>query len=163
MTTDTKIIIGAAIASVVIIIGAAIVLGKDTTPKREQLGTAQVLVATRSADLGTMKVSDERSAEFTIANTSDSVLRVWNVTTSCNCTFATITINGTQTGEFSMHAGGQLKNWIGEIPPGTSATLKVIYRPSVMPVSGPISRQVNFSTNDPKNPEMQVGITAIVQ
>ncbi len=162
MKTDTKIILAAVAASVFIIMGAAVVLGKDTRPKREQLGTSAVNIATKSADLGTMKVSDERSADFTIANPSDSVLRIWNVTTSCNCTFATITIDGVDTGEFSMHTGGALKNWIGEIAPGASANLKVIYRPSVMPVQGPISRQVNFSTNDPSNPEMQVEITATV-
>ncbi|MBI3385721.1 hypothetical protein HY031_01405, partial [Candidatus Gottesmanbacteria bacterium] len=84
--------------------------------------------------------------------------------TSCDCTFANVTIAGTKTGEFnmSMHMGSTLKNWIGEISPGQAATLEVIYRPKVMPVTGPVSRQVNFSTNDPKNETVEVSIKANV-
>lgn len=110
-----------------------------------------------------MKVSDEKMANFTITNTSDSVLRLWNIKTSCHCTFATVNINGKETGEFSMNTVGPLGNWIGEIPAKQQAILKVIYRPSIMPVQGPVSRQVNFSTNDPNNADiMQVSVSANV-
>ncbi len=53
-------------------------------------------------------------------------------------------------------------NWLGEVPVGNKAVLTVIYRPSVMPVNGPITRQVTFSTNDPNNQEVEVGIAANV-
>ncbi len=162
MATDTKIILGAVVVSVALIFGAVVVLGKDSSPKREALGTATLAIDKKSEDFGSMKVSDERTANFTITNTSDSVLRMWNVKTSCDCTFAKIVINGKETGEFSMHAGGPLGNWIGEIPAKQTALLKVIYRPSIMPVQGPVSRQVNFSTNDPANADMQVSISANV-
>ncbi len=164
MGTDTKIIIGVIVTTVLLLVGASIVLSHDNSPKREELGTAGMSIDKTVQDLGNMKVSDERTATFTITNTSQSILRIWGVSTSCNCTFASITINGKTTGEFnmSMHMGDTLKNWIGEVPVGQAATLAVTYRPSVMPVTGPVSRQVTFSTNDPKHPEGEVSITATV-
>ncbi len=161
MATDTKIILGAVGVSLALIFGAVIVLGKDNSPKRETLGTANMTIDKKSEDFGSMKVSDERTANFTITNTSESILRLWNIKTSCDCTFASIVISGKETGEFSMH-GGALKNWIGEIPAKQTTMLKVTYRPKVMPVQGPVSRQVTFATNDPNNSDMQVSISANV-
>ncbi len=165
MKTDTKIILGAIVASVAILVSAAVVLGKDTSPKRDQLGTASMTIDKKEEDLGSMKVSDEKTATFTVTNTSaSSVLRIWNVATSCDCTFASVVIDGQETGEFNMamHMSSTLKNWIGEVAPGKQAILKVTYKPSVMPVQGPVSRQLNFATNDPKNAEVQVSIKANV-
>lgn len=164
MNTDTKVIIGAVVASVFIIIGASVVLSKDNSPKRENLGSASMTIDKKEEDFGNMKVDEERTATFTISNTGNSTLRIWSVVTSCNCTFATVTIGGEETGEFNMtmHTRGPLKNWIGEIPIGQTAILKATYKPSVMPVSGPVSRQVRFSTNDPKNAEVEVSVKANV-
>lgn len=165
MNADTKVIVGAVLASALIIVGAVFVLGKNGGPKREQQGSATMSIDKKEADLGDMKVTDERSVTFTVTNTSQgSVLRIWGIATSCDCTFANVTIGDTKTGEFnmSMHMNSTLKNWIGEIPSGKSATLEVIYRPKVMPVSGPVTRQVNFSTNDPNNAEVEVSVKANV-
>lgn len=164
MTADTKFILGAVIVSALIITGASVALSKDNAPKREEQGTASMTIDKTSEDFGSMKVSDEKSAVFTITNTGSSPLRIWGVATSCNCTFATLTIRGTETEEFSMapHMPARLKNWIGEVPAGEKALLKVTYRPKVMPVSGPVSRQTRFSTNDPKNPDIEVSVTANV-
>lgn len=163
MTTETKIIIGAVSSTVLILVAAIVVLGQDKRPNRDDLGQASMSIDKKSEDLGSMKITDEKTAAFTITNTGNSPLRLWNVTTSCSCTFATITIEKDKTGEFSMHGGGPLKNWIGEIPPAKNAILSVVYRPSLMPVQGQVSRQVTFDTNDPKNPEITVSINANVQ
>lgn len=166
MKTDTKIILAAIGASLLIIGGAAVVLGKDMSPKRDQLGTASMTIDKKEEDFGSMKVSDEKTATFTITNTSqDSALRIWGISTSCDCTFASVTVDGKKTGEFNMpmHMSSTLKNWIGEVAAGKNAVLAVTYKPSVMPVSGPVSRQTTFSTNDPKNPEVTVSVSANVQ
>ena len=116
MTTDTKLILGTVVGSVAIIVGALFYFGNDKTPKRETLGTASVTVDKTSEDFGSMKNDEERSAVFTITNTSQSsVLRIWGISTSCDCTFATIKIGEQTTGEFNMpmHMQGNLKNWIG--------------------------------------------------
>lgn len=165
MKTDTKIIVGAIAISVVILIGAIAALSNQKpAPKREDQGTSSMTIDKKAEDFGSMKVTDERTATFTLTNTGDSILRVWNVSTSCDCTFASVTIGSQTTGEFSMpmRMRSDLKNWIGEIQPKQTALLKVTYRPSVMPMTGPVSRQVNFATNDPKNPDMQVSVSANV-
>lgn len=165
MNIETKIIIGVVLASVVIIGGGiAMFSNAKPAPKREDQGTASMTIDKKSADLGSMKVSDEKKATFTITNTGDSVLRVWKVVTSCSCTAATVKIGDTETPEFSMAGmmGTDRANWLGEVPAGKSALLTVIYRPSIMPVQGPITRQVTFSTNDPQNQDIEVSVSANV-
>lgn len=164
MTGELKVIVVSILASVLIIVGAVAVLGQDKSPQREKLGTASMTIDKNLVDLGDMKKDDEKNAVFTITNTSSSILRIWKVATSCDCTFATLTMNGQTTPEFNM-AGmmrAELTNWIGELPAGQKAKLTVIYRPKIMPVSGKITRQINFETNDPKNSNVQVSIAANV-
>ncbi len=153
------------LASVFIISAAVLFLGKDTSPKREALGTASMTLDKTFEDFGDMKADEEKTATFTVTNTSaSSPLRIWNVATSCDCTFASVVIGGQETGEFNMpmHMTSSLKNWIGEVPAKQTATLKVTYRPKVMPVTGVVTRQVRFATNDPKNAEVEVSVRANV-
>ena len=164
MKTDTKVIIGALGASLLIIIGAVFFMGNVPSPKRENLGTASMTIDKTFEDFGSMKADEEKTAVFMITNTSDSILRLWGVSTSCNCTLASVVIGGTETGEFNMpaHMNATLKNWIGEVPAKQTATLKVTYKPKIMPVTGVVTRQTRFSTNDPKNPEVEVSVKANV-
>lgn len=164
MKSDTKIIIGAILISVAIIAGAVFLFGKDNSPKRESLGIATMTIDKTFEDFGDMKADEEKTAVFTITNTSDSVLRLWGVSTSCNCTFASVVIGDVTSGEFNMpaHTNASLKNWIGEVPAKKTASLKVTYKPKIMPVTGIVTRQTRFSTNDPKNPEMEVTVKANV-
>ncbi len=165
MKTDTKIILGAIGASVLIIGGAfALFNNQKPPPARAELGASSMTIDKKTEDFGTMKADEERTATFTITNTSDSILRMWNIATSCDCTFASVIINGQTTGEFNMamHMGSNLKNWIGEIPGREKAELKVTYRPKVMPITGAVTRQVNFSTNDPENQNVEVSVAANV-
>ncbi len=165
MKSDTKIILGALAVSIAIIVGAIFLFGNDKSPNRSSLGTASMTIDKTSEDFGSMKGDEERTATFTINNTSAaSVLRLWNIATSCDCTFASVTIDGNITGEFNMpmHMAASLKNWIGEIAPKDTATLKVTYRPKVMPVTGVVTRQVTFSTNDPQHETVEVSVKANV-
>lgn len=166
MSTDTKLVLGVVVTTGAIITGSIFLMGRNeaATPKVENMGTASMSIDKTSADLGQMRADEEKTATFTITNTSDSTLRIWNVATSCDCTFASVVINGTETGEFNMpmHMAKNLKNWIGEVPSRQTARLLVTYRPKVMPVTGPVTRQVNFSTNDPQNAQVEVSISANV-
>ncbi|MBI2622231.1 DUF1573 domain-containing protein [Candidatus Microgenomates bacterium] len=117
-------------------------------------------VASFSSDLGKMKVSDEKSAEFTIENNGNKPLSLFKISTSCDCTFATVTINNVKSEEFSMHGKS---SWTGEVKAGEKATVTVIYKPSIMPVSGPVSREVYVGTNDPDRPKLTFTISAFVE
>ncbi len=125
----------------------------------------QLVVSEASVDLGTMKVSEERSKEITITNTGKGPLVISRIRTSCNCTLADITVHGVTTQGFNMEAHNSyaLKQWTGTLAPGENATLKAIYRPFVMPVQGSVERVVSFNTNDPKNPAPEITLRAFVQ
>lgn len=165
MTSNLKVIVISLVFSLAIIVGgAALLSSQKQPPARENQSTAAMTIDKTIADLGDMKTDEEKSASFTITNTSQSTLRIWNVATSCDCTFAKIKIGDTEAGEFNMpmHMNASLKNWLGEVPAGDKAELTVTYRPKIMPVTGKITRQVTFDTNDPKNPKIEVSIDANV-
>lgn len=114
-----------------------------------------------SFDLGTIGVDDEPSKPVTLRNDGQSPLEISKVATSCDCTFATVTLaDASRSPEFSMHT---MSNWTGTIEPGQSATIDVVYRPAVMPVTGNVSRGVNIATNDPNNPMLTISFEATVQ
>lgn len=166
MKTDAKIILGMVVAVVAIITGAVVLFGKsdEARAKPATMGAASMTIDKSSEDFGSMKGDEEREGVFTITNTSDSILRIWNIATSCDCTFATVTIGEETRGEFnmSMHMSADLKNWMGEVQPGQTAILRVIYRPKIMPVTGVVTRQVTFATNDPQNANVEVSVKANV-
>lgn len=102
-------------------------------------------------DLGPMKVSDDRSASFKIKNIGQKPLQLTNISSSCNCTFGQVVIDGRESELFGMH---NISDFAGEILPDKEAAIKVTYRPSIMPVYGVIEREVYVSTNDPENPKL---------
>jgi hypothetical protein len=128
-----------------------------------QTGDSQKPVAAftqETKDLGTMKVSDEKSADFTVTNSGNKPLSLFNISSSCGCTAGVVTINGQKSPEGSMHSKG---TWIGTLNPGEKATVTAIYRPSVMPVKGDVSRSVYIETNDPANTKLTFTVKANVQ
>ncbi len=110
-------------------------------------------------DLGKMKVSEDKSANFKIKNIGQKSLQLSNVSSSCNCTFGQVVIDGKESDVFGMH---NVSDFAGEIPPGKEAIIKVIYRPSIMPVYGAVEREVYVNTNDPENPKLIFKVKATV-
>ena len=111
-------------------------------------------------ELGKMKVSDERTAEFSIKNNGSKPLELYKLSTSCDCTFAKLDINGVISPEFTMHSKN---NWKAQLPPGETAKLFVTYRPFIMPVKGLVTRQASLNTNDPENETLIFNINATVE
>ncbi len=128
--------------------------------EKSEVSRPKVKVAYFSSNLGQMKLKDEKEATFTIENIGDKSLFLSSVRTSCDCTFAKITIGNATSAEFNMHSKTE---WVGEVKPKEKATLTAIYRPFIMPVSGPVSREVYIATNDPNNPRLTFTISAIVK
>ena len=119
----------------------------------------KVEIKTTSSDLGKMKVSEDRSANFKIKNIGQKPLQLSNISSSCNCTFAQVVINGKESDLFGMH---NISDFAGEVLPGKEAIIKVTYRPSIMPVYGPVEREVYVSTNDPDNQKLIFKVKATV-
>ncbi len=119
----------------------------------------KVEAKTTFSDLGKMKVSEDKSANFKIKNIGQKPLQLSNISSSCNCTFAQVVINGKESDLFGMH---NISDFAGEVLPGKEATVKVIYRPSIMPVYGPVEREVYVNTNDPDNQKLVFKVKATV-
>ena len=107
-----------------------------------------------------MTVKDEKKAEFTIKNVGSEQLQLYKVSSSCDCTFGQITINGAKSPLFSMHAKSP---WVGTLKPEETANLTVVYRPGIMPVKGEVTRAVYISTNDPDKKELTFSVKAYVE
>ncbi len=120
----------------------------------------KVSVSSTFSDLGNMKVQDEKTAQFEIENKGNKPLQLYKISSSCDCTFGQVTIDEVKSPEFSMHAGSP---WVGEVAPGKKAVLSVIYKPSIMPVSGVVTRDVYVQTNDPEKSNLTFTIKAFVE
>ena len=164
---NSKILIaGLILFSLVVIIGSYFFLVSGQKPQVPIITYSlsdkekpKVEVKTTFFDLGTMKVSDDKSANFKIKNIGQKSLQLSNINSSCNCTFGQIVINGKESEVFGMH---NVSDFAGEVLPGKEAIIKVTYRPSIMPVYGAIEREVYVNTNDPKNPKLTFKVKATI-
>ena len=111
-------------------------------------------------DMGKMKVSDEKEAIFIIKNIGTKPLQLYNITSSCSCTFGQLIYDDKTSKEFGMHS---VSDYLSDIAPNTEAKVKVIYRPSIMPVYGPVERELYISTNDPNKTKLVLQVKTIVQ
>lgn len=161
-------LIGAFTLLAIVLIGFVAIREQQEANKVGQVASYQtrdserpvVSVGSEIYDLGTMKVSDEKFADFSVQNIGIKALSLFNISSSCGCTVGVVTIGKEKSPEGAMH---QKSSWIGIVRPGESATVTVIYRPSSMPVKGDVSRSVYVDTNDPANPKLTFTVKAFVQ
>lgn len=111
-------------------------------------------------DLGTIKVSDQKEVEFTIKNIGTKPLQLSNMSSSCMCTFGQLIYQGKTSDEYGMST---ISDVLTPIAPNTEAIVRVIYRPYIMPVYGPVEREVYLSTNDPNNPKLVFQVKTVVK
>lgn len=117
-----------------------------------------------SQDVGTMNVNEERTAEFALKNTGSKPLVISGLQTSCMCTFGEIIAGNRKSPRVNMemHNSASAKSWQLKLEPNETATARVIYRPLLMPVQGPIERVFLFETNDPLRQRVELVIKAFV-
>lgn len=161
------LIIGLILFSLAAIIGSYFILVKGQKPQVPIVSYSvsdkekpKVEVKSTFSDLGKMKVSEDKSANFKIKNVGQKPLQLSNISSSCNCTFGQVVINGEESEVFGMH---NISDFAGEVLPGKEVIIKVTYRPSIMPVYGIIEREVYVSTNDPENPKLVFKVKANVK
>ena len=117
-------------------------------------------ISEKKFDFGNIKVSDKKTKDIAIKNNGTKPLALNNFSSSCNCTFIQVVINEEKSPEFNMHSNSR---WQKELQPNQTATLKITYQPSLMPVEGSVSRTAFFKTNDPENPEVNIEFNALVE
>lgn len=120
----------------------------------------QLVLGETNFYFGAMKLSDIKTQEIQIKNTGARPLVVYDAITSCDCTFIQFIINGVESPKFSMRRD---LSWRGEIAPQETATIRLIYQPSLMPVKGPVRREIVFKTNDPSHLLVNLRFNATIE
>ncbi|MBI2598611.1 DUF1573 domain-containing protein [Candidatus Curtissbacteria bacterium] len=164
MSKINPFILGIIIFLVLVIVGGIVFAytTADKTPKTysaESPDRPKAELSASFADLGQMKVSEIKTLDFFLKNTGNQNLEINNISTSCDCTFAQITIGDKISPRFSMH---QNPNWMGQIEPGREAKVTASYEPARMPVKGKVERSVYIRTNDPQKPDIVLTLVAEV-
>lgn len=164
---SVKIIVTAFIFSLVILGGGVILATRGQKPEAgravytdQDTEKPKAEINTENFDIGEMKVSDVGRKEYPLKNTGSKPLQILAVSSSCNCTAGQIVYNGVTSREYGMHAPG---GYVTEIAPGETATVRVIYRPAIMPVYGTVGREVYVTTNDPQKSRLVFPIKAFVK
>lgn len=126
----------------------------------DDINRPKLVIGQTNFDFGPMSGSEIKTQDIMVKNIGKSPLVLSDFITSCDCTFAQVIINGQTSPRFSMQRN---PNWRGEILPDSSAIVKIVYEPRVMPVKGRVKREIIFKTNDPNQPVVNLSFTAQVQ
>lgn len=103
----------------------------------------------------------DATAEFTVKNSGVGPLSLFEVFTSCMCTTAQVIIGNQKSPFFGMHTKS---SWVGKIPAGGQAVLKVVFDPAFHGPQGvgPMERQIVMTTSDPQNPKLEFNLKGTV-
>ncbi len=164
---STKTIILGVIGSLILIIGFAFLLtaAQKPAPEAKTYSSSSLdrpIAQTPDSffDFGEIKVSDVKQKDFVLKNIGTKPLQILNINSSCNCTFGQLIYNNQESKKFGMHAQS---GYLADIAPGTQATVRVTYEPSLMPVFGAVEREVYVTTNDPQNNKLIFAVKANVR
>jgi len=113
-----------------------------------------------SFDFGSIKLSETKEKEIILKNNGAKPMVLSDIVTSCDCTFAQVTVAGQTSKRFSMQRDTSFR---AEVPPNETAVIKIIYEPRLMPVKGKVNRSVVIKTNDPGHSLITIDFTADVQ
>lgn len=164
---STKTIILLTIGFFVMLFSMAFLVTRGQKPdpatlsyKKEDVDRPKAEVSASLIDIGEMKVNEIKEVSFQLKNVGNKSLQILNINSSCNCTFGKVLYKDIETKQFGMH---KQSGYVTDIAPGDTATIKVIYNPSIMPVYGPVSRDVYITTNDPENSKLIFTLKTIVK
>ena len=132
-----NVIIGSA-AVVLLFVGLLWVSApkKSAGNSSPQVASAQAISGSLSAeetsfDFGTVSMKNGKvNHVFKIKNDTDSTAVVSKLFTSCMCTTASISVNGTKKGPFGMPGHGFVPSIKGEIRASGSADVEVVFDPA---------------------------------
>lgn len=162
---EQKILIGITVATLMIIVGGAVLTTKSGNDKKAAVMNENVLAEAddKYFDWGEIKMDDGVvEKEFDIKNGGTETLTLSNVVTSCMCTTAFLEKGDEVSPEFGMHTKSRYQL---NLESGESAKLRVVFDPAFHGPEGvgPITRQVTVETNDPNNLKLTYTLSAMVR
>jgi hypothetical protein len=143
-----------AVAAIIVFAGMYVVLRPQPSHPEPSF-----TVDPTSYDYGMMHV-EKRTTNFTIFNYGDAALRVYNISTSCDCTQLTITYDN-QTGPVLKKSSNP--DYSVSIAPGRNARMTVSLDSSMFTQTGPIYRTIYMNTNDKAHKSVEITVTANVK
>lgn len=157
------VVIGTTLFSAVLLFGTIYLGIKNNTSANVQIDSQVSLVTSdTNFDWGTIDIDGGMAVKnFDIKNEGTSVLKLYNVKTSCTCTSAQLKSSNRQSPKFKMH---DQSSYVMEVNPGETAQLIVEFDPLFHGPNGvgQISRTISMNTNDPNHPELSFNLTANV-
>lgn len=139
MTGETKFIIGAIVATVILVIGIAVLVTRNS-PDVAGVGDRFVsdveikgLTATpENIDIGQVKYGGGIvTREYKIKNTTGNTIKLRKIVTSCMCTKARVKIGDKNTRFFSMEMNGDLNPLISyDLKAGETAKVEFNFDPA---------------------------------
>jgi len=157
-----KVIIASIIATFAIIFGGVYFVSKSGPQSLTTSTKVKAVVAETNHDWGDIPLTGGNATKtFSITNQGPGTLTLANVTTSCMCTNAQVTIGEDQSPFFGMHSNS---SWQGQVPAGESAEILIEFDPAFHGPNGfgQITRQVSLETNDQANPKITFNLSANV-
>lgn len=152
------------IVSFIIAISAIIIIFSTTKiVNKINQGTPKMVISETEFDAGEISMADGPLIHsYEIKNDGDGDLKISAIETSCMCTTSVLKVDDKTSPEFGMH--GNPVGWSEKIAPGQTAELEVTFDPAFHGPSGtgPVTRAVVFETNDLKNKEAEVKLSAHV-
>ncbi len=114
-------------------------------------------------DADTVSIADgDVTFTYEIENNGKGDLKIDRIWTTCGCTEARLKVGERTSQKFGMHDSAPF--WSQTISPGEKGFLEVVFDPGFHGPggTGPVTRAVYLSTNDPLNKEARVLLSANV-
>lgn len=136
--------------------------GQDKNSDAES-GTPRLSVDLNRFDFGDVSMARGKvNHSFNIKNQGDGYLTISNISTSCMCTSASLTVNGKTSPTFGMPGhGANFSFWSEKLKPGEEAELEVVFDPNAHGpnATGPITRVITLLSDDGSQKDSKTTLT----
>lgn len=151
---DSKILIGIVVATLILLVGGVFVLSRNSGTNSGKLTEVLGIEANpTNYDLGKVPINGGIvTREYSIKNTTNKVIRLKKVATSCMCTTASVEIGDKTTKFFGMEGHGDANPPVNlEISPGEEGKVVVKFDPAAHGPEGvgPFDRIIWLTFSDP--------------
>lgn len=168
MTIYQKLVIGGIGTTIALVLLLWIAFPRTTTtPPSGQVASGKTIggltVSEEGYDFGSISMAKGKvSHAFSVKNTADGPIVIAKLSTSCMCTTATLTVDGTRKGPFGMPGHGIIPKINQSIGPGKEAEVEVVFDPAAHGPSGVgrIDRLVYLESES--GSKFEIGISATV-
>jgi hypothetical protein len=161
--SNNRLAIGILMGTAALIAGGFYLAARLSTPAGVKMSqNASAVVMGKTQERGDVSINQGLViTDFIIKNAGSDSLALYDVTTSCMCTVARVEVGSVVSPDFRM---GERSSYVANIPPGDTATVKLIFDPAFHGPNGlgTVTREAMMRTNDPRQPKLVFAMSATV-